>query len=73
MKKKINLTLDGKLITRTKRYARKNGISVSRLIETLLSQTVTEKEQLFSQKWQGKFNLAEKDEPRMQKLKERYL
>lgn len=73
MKHKINLTLEGELITYTKRYARKQGVSVSRLIESLLSNVVVEENELFSQKWQGKFKLAEKDDPRMQKMKERYL
>ncbi len=73
MKQKINLTLDSNLIIRTKRYARKHGISVSRLIEMLLSDSVTDETGSFSAKWQGKFKLAEKDEPRMAKLKERYL
>ena len=73
MKQKINLTLDGELITKTKRYARKRGISVSALIESLLSDAVLKDEERFSQKWQGKFKLAEKDDARMRKLKERYL
>ncbi len=73
MKQKINITLDGELITRTKRYARKKGISVSALIESLLTGAVLKDEKRFSQKWQGKFKLAEKDSARMHKLKERYL
>ncbi len=72
MKLKINLTLDGALITRAKRYARKKGISVSALIESLLSGAVLKEEQRFSQRWQEKFKLAEKDSSRMQNLKERY-
>ena len=73
MKQKINLTLDGELITRAKRFARKKGISVSALIESLLSGAVLKDEKRFSQKWQGKFKLAEKDSARMQKLRDRYL
>lgn len=73
MKQKINLTLDGELISRTKRYARKKGISVSALIESLLDGAVSKEDSRFSQKWQGKFKLADKDSVRMHKLKERYL
>ena len=60
MKQKINLTLDVEHITRTKRFARKKGIFISPIIESLLVETVLKDEKRFSQKWQGKFKLTQK-------------
>ncbi|NOG44374.1 MAG: hypothetical protein HND50_04045 [Calditrichaeota bacterium] len=75
MKQKINLTINDQLIHRTKKFTRKQGISVSQFIENLLYKAIDEKEESFTDKWQGKLKSAIKDEndPRFKKLKERYL
>ena len=39
---KLNLTIDGKLVAKTKRYAAKKKTSVSKLVQDLLEKTVEE-------------------------------
>jgi len=39
---KLNLTIDGKLVAKTKRYAAKKNTSVSKLVQDLLKKTVEE-------------------------------
>ena len=72
MKAKLNLTIEKNLVRNSKEYARKHGISVSRLIEILLKENITESNTSFSEKWQGKFRIISKEENRFKKLEERY-
>lgn len=39
---KLNLTIDGKLVAKTKRYAARKKTSVSKLVQDLLKKTVEE-------------------------------
>ncbi len=73
MKQKINLTINNRLIIQTKKYVRKQGISVSQFIENLLRLAIDETEISFTKKWQGKIKIATKDDPRFKKLQDRYL
>lgn len=73
MKKKLNLTINHNVIERSKNYARKNGISVSELIENLLESALEQDKGSFTQKWTGKLKLADKDDSRFNNLKNRYL
>lgn len=74
MKQKINLTIDEELVVKTKQFVRNKGISVSRLVESLLKQTINENKISFSEKWQGKLKIANPiDSPRYKKLSKRYL
>ncbi len=72
MKTKLNLTIDDELVPLTKAFAKKQGKSVSELVESLLREIVTADEPSFSEKWQGKFSVAEKSDPRYDALKQRY-
>ncbi len=72
MKTKLNLTIDEKLVPLSKAFAKKHGKSVSELVETLLREVVVDDVPPFSEKWRGKFSVAEKPDPRYAALKERY-
>ena len=72
MKTKLNLTIEKELVRNSKEYARKKGISVSKLIETLLKENINESDTSFVKKWQGKFKIDSKEEDRYKKLEERY-
>jgi post-segregation antitoxin (ccd killing protein) len=73
MKSKINLTIDEELIPQSKDYAKKQGLSVSQLVEELLRRSVQNDKPSFSSHWRGKFKVADKDDGRFNKLQERYL
>ena len=73
MKSKMNLTIDEKLIPQSKEYARMHGMSVSQLVEELLRSTVQQNTPTFSDRWRGKFVVADKDDERYAKLKDRFL
>lgn len=72
MKRKLNLTIDKALIPLSKRYARKQGKSVSELVESLLRELVFQDAPTFSEKWKGRFRANAKEGPRYDKLKDRY-
>jgi hypothetical protein len=72
MKTKLNLTIDEKLIPRSKAYARKHGKTVSELVEELLREVTDKSNTLFSKKWRGRFKAVDKKDQRFEKLKERY-
>jgi hypothetical protein len=72
MKTKLNLTIDEDLVPKTKAYARKNGMSVSELVEEYLREVTKKPDRSFSQKWRGKFKIDEKKSPRFERLKDRY-
>ncbi|MCF8243326.1 MAG: DUF6364 family protein [Melioribacteraceae bacterium] len=72
MKTKLNLTINSELVPRSKRYAKKRGKSVSQLVEDLLEHALNKDEISFSEKWLGKFSLADKENKRFKYLKNRY-
>lgn len=73
MKTKLTVTIDAELIPRAKQYARAHGISLSQLIETVLREMSAEEHLSFSQRWRGKFQPAERDDERYQRLARKYL
>jgi hypothetical protein len=73
MKAKLNLKIDEELVPKLKAYARLHGKSVSQLVEDLLRKVTRSEKDLFTKRWRGKFNVSENDDPRFQKLKQRYL
>lgn len=72
MKTKINLTINSKLIPRSKNYAKKNGKSVSQLVEELLIKVLSEEQNSFTSKWTGKLKISKGNDERTQFLKNRY-
>lgn len=72
MKSKLNLTIDEELIPLSKAYARKKGKSVSQLVESLLLEEIRRETPSFAEKWRGRFQSVEKEEPRYKVLRDRY-
>jgi post-segregation antitoxin (ccd killing protein) len=75
MKAKLTVTIDEELIPRARQYARKRGLSLSKLVETSL-RTATEgttEGTSFSQRWRGKFQPAGGNDERSKALAKRYL
>jgi len=72
MKTKLNLTINSKLIPRSKLFAQKQGKSVSQVVEELLAKAIEEDKSSFSDKWLGKLTLSDKQSNRAEYLKNRY-
>lgn len=72
MKTKLNLTINSKLIPRSKLFAKKQGKSVSQVVEELLAKALEEDKSSFSNKWLGKLALNGKQSSRADYLKNRY-
>jgi hypothetical protein len=70
---KLNLTIDEEVVKRTKRFAKRENISISKMVQTYLDKA-TEKEkpkkESFVEKFGGKFNLGIID---VKKAKDEYL
>lgn len=72
MKDKLNLTINSKLIKRSKLYARKHNKSVSQLVEELLAEKIGGEHSTFTSKWLGKLTVDNIDGERSDYLKNRY-
>ena len=72
MKTKLTVTIDRDLLPEAKRYARSRGLSLSAVIEDALRSLATPQQQSFSERWQGKFKLAERDDERYKYLVKKY-
>ena len=72
MKTKLNLTINSKLIPRSKQFAQKQGKSVSQVVEELLAKAIEEDKSSFSDKWLGKLTLSNNQSNRIDYLKNRY-
>ena len=73
MKAKLTVTIDETLLPRAKKYARSQGLSLSRLIEDMLKEMSSRKGSSFSQRWRGRFQAAERDDGRYKSLARKYL
>lgn len=73
MKQKLTITVDSALIPAAKRYARSQGVSLSYLVERSLRDLTKEATPSFSSRWRGKFRTSERNEPRYEALKRKYL
>lgn len=72
MKQKLTITVDAALLPLAKRYARSQGVSLSSLIEQSLRE-MAEDTPSFVTRWRGKFEAAERNDPRYEALAEKYL
>ncbi len=77
MKLRVTLTLDPAVAHQAKRVARNRGMSVSGLVESLLSRetspgSVPKLGPAFSERWAGRFTLTKKNDPRATRLKAKY-
>ncbi len=73
MKQKITVTVDGELLSKAKRYARSQGVSLSSLIETELRDLVSGEASSFASRWRGEFEPAQREDPRYEALASKYL
>lgn len=77
MKQKLTLTVEKEITQRAKRAARRQGKSLSTLVEELLKRE-TEKEfgadkhLSFSERWRGKMALKTDNDERSQALRKKY-
>lgn len=77
---KLNLTIDEKIVAKSKSYAAKNNTSVSKLVEELLEKTVTNAEnktnkKSFVERTAGtlKLSIPDIDSAREEYLKKKYV
>lgn len=73
MKKKLTVTIDQELIPVAKEYARREGVSLSELIEGALRGLAAKERDSFSTRWRGRFVPAEREDERYRALAEKYL
>ena len=69
MKERLAVVIDGELIARAKEYARSLGASLSKLIESARRERTSS----FSQRWQGKFRPAGRQDELYRRLAEKHL
>lgn len=75
MKERVTLTLDRAITHRGKSVARARGTSFSGLVETLLAEATGPRKTAgedFAAKWAGKFELADREGPRGEYLRQKY-
>ncbi|MCC5841488.1 MAG: hypothetical protein JJT96_15345 [Opitutales bacterium] len=77
MKTRVTLTVDPKVSHRAKDVARRQGISLSALVEKLLAaaadpSTQPKESASFSQRWKGKMQLATPSDARSKRLHAKY-
>ena len=65
--------MEADLIPEVKRYARSRGVSLSSLIEQSLREMTDERVPSFASRWRGRFQPAERDNPRYDALAKKYL
>jgi hypothetical protein len=73
MKTKLTISVDATLVPHAKRYARRQGVSLSSLIESALREMTGPLETAsFSERWRGTMALTERDDERHRALTEKY-
>ena len=73
MKTKLTVTIDEELLPKAKAHARSAGVSLSHLIETALRMLTAEARPPFSERWSGRFEVAERKDERYEALAKKYL
>lgn len=72
MKTKLTVTIDEEVLPKAKEYARRQGVSLSGLIEEGLRRMSADTQPAFSKEWRGKFRLAARDDERYKRLAKKY-
>jgi hypothetical protein len=76
MKSRITLTVDPMVSHRAKDVARRQGISLSSLVEKLLAEASgplpKERSASFSQRWKGQMQLTDQTDERTTRLRAKY-
>jgi len=74
MREKLTVTIDGKVIRKAKRYARRSKTSVSRMIEKHLDTLDRGVEASFASRWKGAFKTGSTGgDPRMNYLRKHHI
>ena len=74
---KLNLTIDEKIVAKSKRYAAKRKTTVSKIVQDLLKRQLDQEDKMgkkssFVEKWAGVFS-GQLSDTRIRKLKDEYL
>lgn len=77
MKTKLTLTIDPRVTHRAKQVAKKNGVSLSSMVEKVLAEATglsqtSSPEPSFSERWRGKMEITDETSPRAQKWRSKY-
>ena len=73
LKGKLTLTIDRDVILAAQGHARSVGVPLSSLVEELLQAMIGNKPETFAARWRGSLKIAERDEPRFQAIKQKFL
>ena len=73
MKGKLTLTIEQDVILAAQERARSVGVPLSSLVEGVLRAMIGNKQATFADRWRGTLEVVERDEPRFQALKHKYL
>ncbi len=73
MKKKLTITIDAELLPKAKRYARSRGVSLSSFIEQSLKEVAGDDSPTFATRWRGRFEPADRRDPRYDALARKFL
>ena len=73
MKAKLTISVDEHIVPQAKRYARRQGTSLSGLIERALREASASETPSFSTRWRGRFKPARRTDQRNQLLAKKYL
>ncbi len=73
MRAKLTVTVDERLVPEAKRYAQRQGTSLSRLIEQALRDVGASPTPTFSARWRGRFKPSGRRHKRYRLLVKRYL
>ena len=73
LKDRLTLTIDRDVILAAQGHARSVGVPLSSLVEGLLRAMIGNKQATFAARWRGSLKVVERDEPRFQALKHKYL
>ncbi len=73
MKTKLTITIDADIVPKAKRYAARQGVSLSHLIESALREKGASDTESFSARWRGKLRPADRpDDERYRHLVRKY-
>lgn len=73
MKTKLTVTIDESILPEAKRYAKRQGTSLSNLIEQGLRDATASGKPTFSARWRGRFEPARGTDNRYRLLAKKYL
>ena len=73
MRAKLTITVDERVVPEAKRYAQRQGMSLSRLIEQALRDVSEAGAPTFSTRWRGEFKAARRKDKRYTLLAKKYL